>query len=653
VTIGDWLKGKRGAGPPAGAAVRRPDELIAAFDERGRQVQIKRSDWATGVLGPGLEKAWNDADALYSGIVQALQDDFAPQVAGAAERLVEVDQRSERSCVIAGIVRMELGDLAGAERALQLSIDTHGPTGIVLTNLAKVLDRRGDKARAVSTLRQALELDPNQDNGLMWWAALAKEERGEAGYVAALEEMAKVRGAWRPHLWLAREKLRLGQRAQALALHDHVLSVAADQPDVLMAVTGQLGEAGALEDLVRVAAPRYRPEVHGPSAGMNIVRALKLLGRLDEARAAVRRLQAMPWPPMAAALAELEKEIVASALPRRDDTVPKVGIVTFDAPLWTREMFDPTWLLPSRGDESPSVVLFTLADETRTGEAAQVQMADESGRLTRAIPLYLLEAVRLRLRARVRCALMIVSGQGPAVFRQPFERAALESSLPPSPSRPVLVAGSLRAGGLRLEVWEAGAGVAPTTITVDAPRTDVAGLAARAEQALVSALIARGLRPDTSLPTFYRSPPPERLAAYVSALEQLLYQLLAANGMVAAESLWNERGFFESYFALVEGWPEAPDSARLIGICGVLAARRYKSAIVEPYRRIVLQWLDAAPAGSVLHRLAPAVFRQLGERDRLETWLRQAAPSNDGEYAAWLERVKAGDGTAEFAFRNE
>jgi tetratricopeptide (TPR) repeat protein len=646
VTIGDWLKGKRGAGPLAGAAVRRPDELIAAFDERGRQVQIKRSDWVTGVLGPGLEKAWNDADALYARIVQALQDDFAPQVAGAAERLVEVDRRSERSCVIAGIVRMELGDLAGAERAFQLSIDTHGPTGIVLTNLAKVFDRRGDKARAVATLREALELDPNQDNGLMWWAALAKEERGEAGYVAALEEMAKVPGAWRPHLWLAREKLRLGERAPALALHDHVLSVAADQPDVLMAVTGQLGEAGALEDLVRLAAPRYRPEVHGPSAGMNIVRALKLLGRLEEARAAVRRLQAMPWPPMAAALAELEKEIVASGLPRRDDTVPKVGIVTFDAPLWTREMFDPTWLLPSRGEESPSVVLFTLADETRTGEAAQVQMADESGRLTRAIPLYLLEAVRLRLGTRVRCALMVVPEKGPAVFRQPFERGALESSLSPSPSRPVLVAGSLLAGGLRLEVCEAGTGAAPATITVDAPRTDVAGLVARAEQALVSALIARGLRPDTSLPPFYRPPPPEWLAPYVSALEQLLYQLLAANGMVAAESLWNERGFFESYFALVEGWPDAPDSARLIGICGVLAARRYKSAIVEPYRKIVLQWLDAAPAGSVLHRLAPAVFRQLGERDRLETWLRQAAPSSDVGYAAWLERVKAGDGAS-------
>ena len=34
-----------------------------------------------------------------------------------------------------------------------------------------------------------------------------------------------------------------------------------------MMVTGDLGNAGALEDLVRLGAPRYKPEVHGPPAG--------------------------------------------------------------------------------------------------------------------------------------------------------------------------------------------------------------------------------------------------------------------------------------------------------------------------------------------------------------------------------------------------
>lgn len=309
MALGDWLKRKAGAGEAG--AIRRPQELVTAFDDRGREIQMKRSDWVTGVLAPNLQQAWNDADALYSAILHALQDDFAPQVGDAAERLLEVDGQSRRACVIAGIVRSERGDVAGAEQILQHSLDTHGADGVVLTNLAKVLDKRGDTGRSLAALSRAVKIDPNQDNGLLWWAALVKEKRGAAGYASALEELARIPGAWRPQLLLAREKLDGSDRAPAMALYEQVLSLAADEPDVLTSVTGELGQAGALDDLVRLAAPRYKPEVHGPPAGMNLVEALRLLGRFEEALATVRRLQAMPWPPLAASLAEKEKEIVA------------------------------------------------------------------------------------------------------------------------------------------------------------------------------------------------------------------------------------------------------------------------------------------------------------------------------------------------------
>ena len=58
---------------------------------------------------------------------------------------------------------------------------------------------------------------------------------------------------------------------------------------------------------------------------MNIVRGLRQLGRLEEARALVRRLQAMPWPPLAAALSQLEAEIANAAQPNGDGSVPEVG----------------------------------------------------------------------------------------------------------------------------------------------------------------------------------------------------------------------------------------------------------------------------------------------------------------------------------------
>ncbi len=640
--IGDWFKGKARSTQPT-SAVRRPDELITVYDERGRELKIKRRDWVQSVLGPQIEKVWNDPEGLYTQIVQGLRDDLVEQVASAAEHLVELDAESERALILAGIVRMEGGDLAGAERALTRSIELRGETGIVATNLSKVYDRRGEKDRSLATLRRSLELDPNQDNGLLWWAALAKEQRGQVGFIAALEGIAGLPGAWRPHLWLARNKLEQGDCAGAITLYEHALSLAADQPDVLMMVTGDLGKAGALEDLVRLAAHRYKPETHGPPAGMNIAHALKDLGRTEEARGMVRRLQAMGWAPMAAALAEMDSQIAASALPRRDDSVPAIAATAFDAPLWTRGLFDPTWLLPARADDVPYLVLFTLANEMLAGTPAQVQRSDKDGGLTRAIPLYLAETLQLKFLLRVRCSILVAKGQGPVVLGKALQYEALARLLPEkTAARCFVVTGSLVPEGIQLQVHEAGANGPASTVRIDGPLTDVGALALSAEQCLTSFLAERRVLSEVRPPAFYRPPAADIVAGYLSALEQLLYQILAANDMVAPESLWNERGMFETYFNLVETWKNAPDSARLIAVCGVLAGAKYKSSLLEPYQKIVLRWVDEAPPSSVLGQLAPAIFQRLGRGEKLEQWLQGSRHLNDANYATWVERVRSG-----------
>jgi tetratricopeptide (TPR) repeat protein len=642
--IGDWLKGKRGGTPQGPAPVRRPDELITVFDGRGRELKIKRADWVSGVLGPNLEKHRDNADALYAAIVQALDDDFVEQVQEAARRLVEVDGESERSLVVGAIVKMKLGDLDGARSDLQRSLNKHGDSGYVFTNLAKVEEEAGDKVQSRATLRRGLTLDPNQDNGLLWWAALAREEGGETRYQAALEEIAAIPGAWRPQLWLARERLARGDRPGALALYERVLSSGSGDAGVLMMVTGDLGNAGALEDLIRLAVPVYKPEVHGPPAGLNIVQALKQLGRIDEARATVRRLQAMPWPPFAARLAELEAELVDASLPRADESVPRVTAVNFDTPPWTRGLFEPTWLLPEPAEDAALVAFSTLAHQVNDDvRSVQVRKADDLGRLTRALPLYLAESLLLKHRVRVRCTLLAAEGKGPAVFGQQLGRELLESWLPAAPARRVVVTGTLVGAGVQFSLWEAGTGEAPAILSVAGPLEDVGALAARAEKALVAALAERAiLSTDARPPPFYRTPPPELMGGYVSGLEQLFFQLLVANEVVTADSIWNERGYFETYFGLVDAWPAAPDSVRLLAITGVLAAARYKSGILEPYRKIVLDWIAQATPGGTLGRLVPAVLQRLGEQSRLHAWLQQVPPVLDAGYAAWLERVKAG-----------
>jgi tetratricopeptide (TPR) repeat protein len=634
--FGDWLKGKR----KTTAAVRRPDELITIYDERGRELQIKRSDWVKNVLGPGIEKAWNDPKELTAQIVQALKDEFVEQVADAADRLVELTHETEDALVVACVVRMEMGDLDRAEKALQRSIAKHGPSGVVLTNLAKVLDRRGAQAESRTTLRRALELDPNQDNALLWWAALAREELGDGAYTAALEELSALPGAWRPQLWLARQKLKAGDRPAALALYDHVLARADEVPDVLMMVTGDLGNAGALEDLVRLAATRYKPEVHGPPAGFNIIQALKQLGQTDEARALVRRLQAMGWAPFAASLAALDEQIAAASLPKAASSTPEVVNMAFDSPAWTRGLYEPDWLLAPRSDDDVLVALSTFANETLTGTESQVQKADDSGRLTRALPLYLAEVLRLRFRLRARASIWIARNHGPAVIGKQLGRETLESAAAASGPRRIVVAGSLVTTGVALTIWEVGRDEPPATLSVEVPLTDVGAVLSTVERTLTAALKARGVLQEARVPSCYRPPSPDLLPGYASALEQLLYQLLAANELVRPESLWNERGFFETYFGLADAWPNPPESARLIAICGTLAGAKYKSAILEPYRKIVLSWIDDAAPGSAVRQLTPAILKRLGEEERYRQWMARAPALGDSSYMAWLDRVK-------------
>ena len=623
----------------AAAPVKRPDELITVYDERGRELHIRRATWVESVLSPGLRKAWDDPKGLAEQIVQALHDDFAEQVKQATERLLVLDHESENALILAAIVRTECGALDLAEETIERSIHKHGPSGSALTNLAKLYERRGDKAKSKTTLRRSLALDPNQDS-LLWWATLAKEERGDAGFVAALEEIANLPKAWRPHLWLAREKLKQGDRPAALVLYEEALARAADRADVLLMITGDLGNAGALDDLIRLAAPHYTPEVHGPRAGMNIARAYTQLGCTDEARALVRRLQAMNWPPFAEALAKLEAEIVAASLPPITDASPAIGIYAIERPLWTRGLCEPDWLFRANATDEPTISLVTFANEMLKDDTPQVRMSEALGRLTRSLPLYLAETFGLGYRMQSRALMLISKAHGPAVIGQMLGRSVLESQLPASAGRRVVVAGSLVAEGVQLCIWEVGNGHATETVNVASPLDDVGALVAATEKALAANLEKRGLLARMRPPAFYQAPSSEILASYALALEQLLYQVLAANDVLPPRSLWNERGLFETYFNLIDGWPSAPESARLIAISGTVAAIKYGSSIVGPYRDLVLHWLDEAVAGSALYRLAPAVFKRLGETESFERALARLPKLADAAYMAWLERVK-------------
>ena len=212
---------------PAKAAHADPSKdpnMVRVFDGYGREMFITKQVWRDSILIGHIKKVWDDPNGLYSTIVQALQDGFGADMIGPAEHLALIDSDAERSALVLSIVYREQKRLDDSEKVIRRHIGLHGESGVVLTNLAKVLSARGDKEGALKTLWRGLQLDPNQENGLGWYVVVYREKDGAAAALEATRRVAELPGAWRARVWLARDALLQRNLPAALALYDEALA---------------------------------------------------------------------------------------------------------------------------------------------------------------------------------------------------------------------------------------------------------------------------------------------------------------------------------------------------------------------------------------------------------------------------------------------
>lgn len=249
--------------------------MVRVYDAHGRELFIARDEWLQNVLLGNLEKSKDNPDTLATMLTGALRDGFAKEVASYAEHLHRTDTQPARGATLLSIVYLKSDRLDDAERVLRDFLDRHGENAYVLTNLAKVQHARGDAPTAEATLWHALELDPNQDNALSWYLAIHRDRGGGTAYEAACRRVAGLPGSWRPQLWLGREALQRKDLPAALSLYEESLS-RAGQPapsDLLMQMSGDLGNAGHVNEIIALIAPRFDAAQHGLEVGNNLIKA--------------------------------------------------------------------------------------------------------------------------------------------------------------------------------------------------------------------------------------------------------------------------------------------------------------------------------------------------------------------------------------------
>lgn len=620
------------------------DELITAFDKYGQEVRISRFEWCEKVLLPNLKENWGDPDELYQLILSGINDGFVAVLEDSTSRLLVIDPTIERSHVIRGIVLMKLNRFDDAKAILNAAIDKIGPTGTLLTNLAKVEAKHGHEKLSDDLLWQAIQLDPNQSNGLTWWLSIQQERDGEQGYIDALEKAAKLQGSWLPQLWLARHHLESGNISGAQSLYREVMASGNYDSEALMMISGDLGNNNQVPMILDLVAPAFDTSLHDPRAGMNLLRAYVHLGRREEGEALLSRLYALNLAPYKQHLDYYSEEF--EKLQRQefssqpvDENEMKIVTIPFDRPIWMYGLREPKWLFSPKQVNTKRVLFMSFAKHITAGDKAEQQLEDTTGRLTRSLPLYLAEAVHYWTEHEGRTYIPIVKGSGPVVFGD--SGSDIETIEQLAANNDYVVLGTIDDSDGRLRIscrlWNCQLKKCLTTKKIDVPAAALGAAVLDLEKHLLEHL--GDLRTQPHDP-FYLRPPVDAIDLYLTGLGQNLMLSLVANGLVSREGMWGERNMLEWPLRMVLQWPGV-DVPKIMFLASLSNAAAYNSDLLPEFKLRTLELIkDCHNTGNPVARLEPLVWNVFGMEAEIELARKNSNTKLEGEeYCEWLTRI--------------
>lgn len=610
------------AGSTPKADPRSDPNLIRVFDEFGRELFITKEHWRTKVLPGTIKKNWDNPDQLYSIIVGSLNDGYFADVLEAANHLYRIDSVAARGACLYGIVLMKNNRLDEAETVLRSQIEKHGEEGYVLTNLAKVYSARNETQKAEDTVWHALEVDPNQDNGLAWHVAMHRDRSGEEAAQNALRRVAALPGSWRAQLWLARAALESRELERALAYYQQGLSRVGDKipTDLLIQMGGDLGKHGYLKELLQLTEPRFVPDVHGLQVGNNLIKAHLDLGEIEAARKVLDELYALKRPDYKQLLnfwdTEIAKARIADA---KVPTEPRVDIAmgTIEGPVWLKQSSHAAELFPVKPQDAASICfLGSSADLPNKSENVQVQIADAPGRMSRALPLYCAEQVWFSTNARVQTLVPWFTGKtaGFVLSGGPWkdEDAAKYALQGPIKGDFVVVTHLLCTAEpwkIELRLIRASNHERLAHLSASFQSTKPEYTLPDFAQRLVS-LIAQHTRVERlNPPPVYSVPTEANFATYLLRLEQLLAVRFAAMDGVQRSFLNGEREIIDGNVQLCAACPDNVVT-RILLASTLLAMKRIRADLVEEFRDKITLLQEKRPLLEPARNVVQRMFKE-------------------------------------------
>lgn len=387
----------------SGKSHPRDKEMIDLLDSAGCRMQMPFKQWRTKVLPQNIKSSWNNADALAKWVLGGLRDGLSQDVEKASEHLMKIDSNKERAVCFRANVLMDLKKYQEMEELIINHLKKHPKTGVILTNLATAQNFLGKK-EFMMTLEEGLKLDPNQDKGLLWWAALYNESArkgldisDESAYLMGITEAERKFGGWRAKQCLG--SFFANQKKKEVAIHwfEKALQEKDWMHELLLSITGDLGKNGFIEDALKIVEPVYQPNRDNFFTGTNLLQCYLELRQVDKGQALLDKMFAIRDIGMEERLLWYQGKFneirgAKKIVPQEDVLAGGITITRIDNPLWSVGVGGKKtgFEIEKTGKKIALLQFYQKLGEVKE---ASVSSEDDTGRFSRAILLYLFEDI--------------------------------------------------------------------------------------------------------------------------------------------------------------------------------------------------------------------------------------------------------------------
>ena len=615
-------------------------KMMNIIDQNGRRIQITMDEWREKVLPIALKNHWDNANLLYNDILKAIQNNFISDVEEAAIHLKEIDTIKERGYNTLAILYLKNKEFNKANELLLEYLANNPKTGTILTNLAKSYYGKDEKEKAMEILWEGLTINPNQNNGLPWYASICKDRDGIDGYIDALRRASEIKGSWLPQFLLARHKLNEKNIESAKELLKIALSEGHVTQEALLVISGELGAKGYSKELIELVEPVYDFNKNDIRVGLNLLQAYLQNKEIEKGENLLNKLMMLERPDLKNALLKISNKFDKLKIEEKASTPKKdvqINMMVLDNPVWGHGLKTSKWFINNK-EVKGNIAVLPYADETiREKEIKGYQKDNETSMLSRGIPLYVSEMINYYTDYNNKVVMPFVRDFGPVITNKQYNEAALED-IGNKINADIVITGSVMNA-------EIGYLIKNTIYNMNDKSSKKIEMFIQKENfgnrfnEMIKELRSELGGYDQSNNKFYKLAEDKEVLHYLASLGHSLTQTLIQGKFVDKDLLLGERNILNWYLNMVMAYPEN-EAIKMMLVSGIEKSKEYGSKVYLEFKKQTLTVMMKSKNEEIKKRLIPEIYKIYGMDNELKALKEKLTnESSDKEYINWLNNI--------------